>query len=210
MLIFSVVVGVVLAAASVPASAVVMYSLLWTNVDTRASFVSRGIDMEIYRSIGFGSEFWFVSANGRINLSELEEASETELVEVDPRPAYASPSWNESPLDATYMHVRHGWPWLCAQGRQIRNPLGQGWTIVYTFYSKTAQGSVAIPYFPIWPGLLANTLFYATMTLALLAALRLNRTRRRRKRGRCIACGYKLGDGVTTCPECGLEAEPQV
>lgn len=65
---------------------------------------------------------------------------------------------------------------------------------------------VAIPLRPIWPGLLANTLFYAALTLALLAGLRVVRTRRRRARGRCVACGYELDEGVGVCPECGLAA----
>ena len=63
------------------------------------------------------------------------------------------------------------------------------------------------PLRPIWPGLLANTLCYATVTLALLVSVCLIRARRRRKRGCCVACGYELGEGLRTCPECGLEAE---
>ncbi|MEO1279134.1 MAG: hypothetical protein AAFV77_09275 [Planctomycetota bacterium] len=57
---------------------------------------------------------------------------------------------------------------------------------------------------PVWSGLLANTLFYTTITLALLIGLRLIRTRRRRNRNLCVACGYQLGEDIHTCPECGL------
>lgn len=68
----------------------------------------------------------------------------------------------------------------------------------------------AIPLRPIWPGLLGNAVFYTALLLVPLAVVRLVRTRRRRARGRCVACGYELGPtlerGVGVCPECGLAA----
>ncbi|MBY0261617.1 MAG: hypothetical protein K2Q20_04705, partial [Phycisphaerales bacterium] len=49
---------------------------------------------------------------------------------------------------------------------------------------------VEVPLTPLWPGLIANTLFYTTFAyLALLAARALRRTIRRR-RGGCPACAY--------------------
>ena len=64
-----------------------------------------------------------------------------------------------------------------------------------------------IPFRPVWPGFPINTLFYATLlwlvTLGPFAARRVIR----RKRGRCIKCGYDLrgtsGGGGEACPECG-------
>jgi hypothetical protein len=65
----------------------------------------------------------------------------------------------------------------------------------------------ALPLRPIWPGLAADTAFYAgAWWLLLLAPGRLRRTLRRR-RGRCTRCGYDRA-GLTPgapCPECGGE-----
>ena len=59
---------------------------------------------------------------------------------------------------------------------------------------------------PIWPGFVNNTIFYAAIlsmvTLGPFAARRMIR----RKRGRCIRCGYDLrgtSGGEAVCPECG-------
>ncbi len=66
----------------------------------------------------------------------------------------------------------------------------------------------ALPLLPLWPGFLLNTLFY---TLLLFGAWRLPGVLRRavrRRRGRCIRCGYDR-DGLdpgTACPECGTQA----
>ncbi|MEQ8316924.1 MAG: hypothetical protein RIE77_13710 [Phycisphaerales bacterium] len=62
----------------------------------------------------------------------------------------------------------------------------------------------AIPLRPIWPGLAGNVAFYMALVLVPFVGVRLVRTRRRRARGRCVACNYELGDGISVCPECGL------
>ena len=61
----------------------------------------------------------------------------------------------------------------------------------------------ALPLTPLWPGLLADTLFYALLFASLHQLTAWGRRARRRGRGRCAACGYDLTgiDGV--CPECG-------
>ena len=58
----------------------------------------------------------------------------------------------------------------------------------------------------IWRGLLLDTGLYATIWLALLSVPRPLRRMIRRKRGRCIKCGYDLrGDFSAGCPECGWQ-----
>lgn len=69
----------------------------------------------------------------------------------------------------------------------------------------------ALPYRPIWLGVVVNTLFYAVLLavpFASLVALRAWRRGRRKARGRCTRCAYDLtglGAGAP-CPECGVEA----
>ncbi|UYV12611.1 MAG: hypothetical protein NCW75_15125 [Phycisphaera sp.] len=63
----------------------------------------------------------------------------------------------------------------------------------------------ALPLLPLWPGFLLNTLFYAVLTFALVRTPRVLRRALRRRRGRCVGCGYDR-DGLDTdaaCPECG-------
>ncbi|MBX3357593.1 MAG: hypothetical protein KF745_04110 [Phycisphaeraceae bacterium] len=67
--------------------------------------------------------------------------------------------------------------------------------------------TVTLPSAPIWPGIIADTLFWFT-AVALVAAVlfgpgRLRRSWRRR-RSRCAHCGYPLQGLVSdACPQCG-------
>ncbi len=59
-----------------------------------------------------------------------------------------------------------------------------------------------MPLRPIWPGFAVNTLFYAaTLWLLILGPFALRRLLRRR-RGRCPACSYPMGESAV-CSECG-------
>lgn len=142
--------------------------------------------------------------------------------EDDPRPALArvpDPGYETNPR-----YLRAGWPFFAAQGREIYGfptgtSVGRTHELIGLTTVKIGRRYVDIPYRPIWPGLLANTLFYAVPAALLLTALRFAalgvrrafrsaRGRRRRTRGRCAHCGYELGEGITTCPECGRSATP--
>ncbi len=74
------------------------------------------------------------------------------------------------------------------------------------FTRSDAYYAEVLPYGPIWPALIANTLIYAAALFALTAALRTGvrraRVKLRLRRGRCIACGYAVR-ALPTCPECG-------
>jgi hypothetical protein len=59
-----------------------------------------------------------------------------------------------------------------------------------------------LPLRPIWPGLVANVLFWSAATWAAFAIPRSWQVRSRRKRGLCIACAHPLASS-STCPECG-------
>jgi hypothetical protein len=64
----------------------------------------------------------------------------------------------------------------------------------------------ALPLLPLWPGFLINTSFYALLTFALVRTPRLAIRIRRRRRGRCSACGYDRAglEPGAACPECGI------
>ncbi len=65
-------------------------------------------------------------------------------------------------------------------------------------------GSDPIPFYPLWPGLIANTLIYATLSLGMLTGLPAARRALRRRRGHCPMCNYNLtGNATGRCPECG-------
>ncbi len=62
----------------------------------------------------------------------------------------------------------------------------------------------AIPTYPIWRGLLIDTLIYASLSLTLLVVAIPVRRQWRTWRGRCPMCNYNLrADFDAGCPECG-------
>ncbi|MEM9166827.1 MAG: hypothetical protein AAGB48_07355 [Planctomycetota bacterium] len=63
--------------------------------------------------------------------------------------------------------------------------------------------SHTLPLTPVWPGLMAGTLFWAGVLWSMLLGRRAIVRAVRRRRGRCLACGYALA-GLPLCPECGL------
>ena len=69
-----------------------------------------------------------------------------------------------------------------------------------------------LPLRPLWPGFAVNTFFYAAVLWLLIPGPFLLRRFIRMKRGRCVKCGYPLGDSAV-CSECGkplpdLPSEP--
>ncbi|MEM0982500.1 MAG: hypothetical protein AAGI17_00975 [Planctomycetota bacterium] len=68
----------------------------------------------------------------------------------------------------------------------------------------------ALPYRPIWSGLLTNTLFYAACWFGLTSSVNSLRRYRRFKRGRCPRCFYDLAfDYRNGCPECAWRRGPK-
>lgn len=112
-----------------------------------------------------------------------------------------------APLDGAEHRVsslRIGWPFESAYGIRSGSSAVTGVRVVGLAAPTVFGRTWFVPHLPIWPGLLANVLFYAALALAPMALLRWRRTRRRRARGLCEACGSELGKGVGVCPECGL------
>jgi hypothetical protein len=91
----------------------------------------------------------------------------------------------------------------------------RGWSpppsLVPPVESLYLYGTPLLPTLPLWPGFLVDWMLYAIAGLALLSLPSLLRNRLRRRRGRCIECGYDLRSVPgPQCPECGSRFSPQV
>lgn len=122
----------------------------------------------------------------------------------------------------------HGWPFLALRSRLrlapiaaregnhadqleygIQLPLGRETT--YDFWSASPPSLNgpwsdwrALPLRPIWPGFVADVLFWAVTLWAVVVGPFQMRQLLRKRRGRCPQCGYDLrGDLSQGCPECG-------
>ncbi|MCC7390524.1 MAG: hypothetical protein IT431_17365 [Phycisphaerales bacterium] len=81
--------------------------------------------------------------------------------------------------------------------------------IAISSHSDDLYAATLLPCIPYWPGLLANTLFYALLLATLHQLTAYARRARRRRRNRCAACNYDLrGLTTPTCPECGRALSP--
>jgi hypothetical protein len=59
-----------------------------------------------------------------------------------------------------------------------------------------------IPWLPLWPGFLVDTAFWGGAAFIVCSVPGFVRRGVRRRRGRCVRCGYEL-KGLAVCPECG-------
>ncbi len=107
--------------------------------------------------------------------------------------------------DAPTVTSEHNWPREKVQGWPMRSfseavPLDEYSAAVTVIRLKNAK----LAYGPIWPGFAINTALYAAILWLLRFGPGTARRMIRRKRGRCINCGYDLrGAEHEVCPECG-------
>ncbi len=73
-----------------------------------------------------------------------------------------------------------------------------------SMWSKSTDIShqVILPWRPLWPGSIVNTIIYAAILWPLICRLFALRRLRRVKRGLCPKCAYPMGESVV-CTECG-------
>lgn len=124
----------------------------------------------------------------------------------DPRPAMVRPVYPGHQRSISYHE--YGWPMRAARGRMVTD---QGptptermdWMVDVVW----GQWAMYVPLKPMPLGFAVNTLCYVGVTLLLVLGAKLTcawvLTRRRRARGRCVACGYPLDGDMARCPECG-------
>lgn len=207
-IVVALVVGVVLAVASVPVGAGVSQRVVGSKPSNGRAYFFESGHLVFVRWYDYpAANFWGSMSGPHDEAEPLPRWSmlgRATRAESDPRPGVVT-----TPLDGALQSAGHylaGWPWRSAysverreSGRVAPRRVGQ-WDVAafgHDWY---------VPLLPNWPGLLANLLFYAAMVLGPLVLWRWWRLRRRVKRGCCVACGYELGAGVGVCPECGLGA----
>ncbi len=104
-------------------------------------------------------------------------------------------------------HLAQGWPFRCTNGTHhfsINPPNLTGILTGLIPVSKQPNiiGHRVLAYHPIWPGLIYNTLIYASIWLAIFTLFAIAKQARRKRKGLCPRCAYDL-KGTTACPECG-------
>lgn len=123
------------------------------------------------------------------------------------------------PVERWYLRI--GWPWHSMEARGVDGQFEGCWVLpattsrVFPRHSRGARvgpmSDAVLPYVPMLAGTLANTLAFAVVPLAVLAALRLRRLRLV-GRGQCAQCGHRLmadADGGH-CSECGWTVDAAV
>ena len=214
LVVVSLVVGVVLAVGSVPAS-IFIRQTPWIEAQRReqefaVQFGDRVITVRERRDpMGTLRSWHMTPAWITVQQLEVHGSTGTTVVDADPRPPRVG-AW----LDANggvLSEYRAGWP-LRAARHQVRVAIPNQ----HSLHPRSVVAEIGIvtisafgrdwpiPTLPLWPGLLGNTLFYTLLVLTPIALLRWRTLRRRARRGLCLACAYELGEGVSACPECGL------
>jgi hypothetical protein len=96
-----------------------------------------------------------------------------------------------------------GWPYdmlflLVVESRASSTPLGMPENLPVSWLAEHC-GHFRI----LWPGLLANTLFFSLLFLIPVYGGLIVHSQVRQMRGRCPCCAYPVVSGQGGCPECG-------
>jgi hypothetical protein len=125
----------------------------------------------------------------------------------DPRPGWLKRSAMPNPQNST--GIAAGWPFLCLWGRTDHDVNHAPQAMDTGVLRIAVRGVVTrFPAYPLWWGMLANTLLYASVLWLLWVAAGLPRRFLRARSGRCPGCGYELDDWMERCPECGRPVQP--
>lgn len=115
-------------------------------------------------------------------------------------PAWLSGKVMLAPVAAD-IHLAQGWPLRCVRG--VNDPISStNKGLIPVSKQPNIIGHRVLAYHPIWPGLIYNTLIYASIWLAVFTLFAIAKQARRKRKGLCPRCAYDL-KGTTACPECG-------
>ncbi len=108
--------------------------------------------------------------------------------------------------------IAHGWPFRALRlSYEVQRRANGFQTGIAVYPPDWLRGKRAfpqsligqyLPLDPIWFGFAANTMLYASVIVVITSAGRKLRRVHRRRRGRCLACGYPIGE-TDRCSECG-------
>lgn len=201
------VVGVVLAVVSVPVCAVgwEVRGLRLREADLLACRHADGHTMLVARYDLLGLTVWDVMSQPDADGSTLRSYMEEPRMRRVERDVW--PAGLRTPLDGQIQgrsSHRYGWPLRAAERTHRWDPAAST-TVRAGDWSLRAFGhDLTLPTLPLWPGLLGNAAFFGVLVMTPAALVRWATLRRRARRGLCLACAYRLGEDVRTCPECGL------
>jgi hypothetical protein len=202
-------VGLLLSAASVVATHAMAAASwpAWVERHVDGGFI-KSPDGEVYflaRERGPGVRAWSIHRTGPYWVRGSESGYfrfDEQTPTPDDRPAFARPRGGDWP--GSHLAVAAGWPRPCAVARRRYAPGPRVFEVAFMVAGGLVEKSPEVfPRVPLWSGLFINTLFYAALVIGLVVALRWLRCILRRRRTRCVACGYDLSGGGTVCPECG-------
>jgi hypothetical protein len=125
-------------------------------------------------------------------------------------PATSMPVTAAGQIDSRVVSVASGWPLPAmvyhrffpdVKPKTLLDRIRQG--LESPFGAGQSWHKQYVPLMPIWLGFAVNTILYA-LPFAGLAVLGLCwRAWARRRRGRCVRCGYEVAGLAPPCPECG-------
>ena len=110
-------------------------------------------------------------------------------------------------ISAVLLYIRReaGWPMSSFDGEIFMT--ANGLEESYTFHVPESLFDSAKYYFlplrPIWYGFVLNTALYGSAAWLLICGPFVLRRSRRRRHGKCVACGYPIGMSEV-CTECGF------
>lgn len=141
------------------------------------------------------------------NVLDEDRSQPIPIGEEDPRPRWLSVADAEDPQIAR--GIKAGWPFRGLWGRTIFNVNHRPKNTHTGLSHVTVRGTEhAFPWRPLWPGFVANMLFYGGAMLAVWYAAVYAFRWRRGRRGRCPHCAYPVDPRASLCPECGYAFAP--